>query len=270
MPSRQRTGPSASRLRKSDSGKQCDGQERSVRTRKLDGSYWRRHARQPVQFRTGIGTMAELGVDLVIEAGPHAVLGPLVSLVWSDVAGGAREPTVLESMLRPSDDPDLPDRDEAFLEAVAGAYEAGQSISFAGLFSGEARRRIELPGYPFQRQRHCGRDPETPAPGAAAHPLLGARHESPRGEVMFETEMFPSDPCLAERPPGVRSSRHARRPVRSHGGCGIAGRGRQGGTGGGSTNAQSDGLCGRRGGERGRAARAGSAWRFRKRQRATN
>ena len=28
-----------------------------------------------------------------------------------------------------------------------------------------------------------------------AHPLLGVRHESPRGEVMFETEMSPSDPA---------------------------------------------------------------------------
>ena len=42
----------------------------------LDAQYWRRHARQAVQFRRGIGTMADLGVDLVIEIGPHAVLGP--------------------------------------------------------------------------------------------------------------------------------------------------------------------------------------------------
>ena len=167
---------------------------KAVRTdQKLDGSYWRRHARQAVQFRTGIETMAELGVDLVIEAGPHAVLGPLVSLVWSDVAGGAREPAVLESMLRPSDDPDLPSRDEAFLEAVAGAYEAGQPISFAALFAGEERRRIGLPGYPFQRQRHWVETPKRRRAGTD-HPLLGARHESPRGDVMFETEVFPSDP----------------------------------------------------------------------------
>ena len=62
-------------------------------------------------------------------------------------------------MLRPADDPDLPNRDEAFLEAVAGAYEAGRAISFAALFAGEERRRIELPGYPFQRQPALGRDP---------------------------------------------------------------------------------------------------------------
>ena len=42
-----------------------------------DGKYWRRHARQPVQFRKGIGALAELGVDVAIEVGPNAVLGPL-------------------------------------------------------------------------------------------------------------------------------------------------------------------------------------------------
>ena len=160
---------------------------------RLDGAYWRRHARQAVQFRTGIATLAELGVDLVVEAGPHAVLGPLVSLVWSDVAAGAGEPAVLQSMVRPSDDPGLPDRDEAFLEAVAGAYEAGQSIAFAGLFAGEARRRIELPRYPFQHRRHWVETRRRRRAGAG-HPLLGERHESPRGEVMFATEVLPSDP----------------------------------------------------------------------------
>ena len=159
---------------------------------RLDGSYWCRHARQAVQFRKGIATVAELGVDLVIEIGPHAVLGPLVSLVWPDVAGKAAEPVVLESMVRPSNDPALPNRDEALLEAVAGAYEAGLPIAFAGLFAGEARRRIELPGYPFQRRRHWVETRRRRL--AAGHPLLGTRHESPRGEVMFETEMMPSDP----------------------------------------------------------------------------
>ena len=159
----------------------------------LDAAYWRRHARQAVQFRRGVGTMANLGVDLVVEVGPHAVLGPLVSLVWSDAAGNQREPAVLESMLRPPADPALPDRDEAFLEAVAGAYEAGLSVSFVGLFAGEERRRIGLPGYPFQRQRYWVETPRRKR-SSAGHPLLGTRHESPRGEVLFETEMFPSDP----------------------------------------------------------------------------
>ena len=159
----------------------------------LDGKHWRRHTREPVQFRKGIGTLAELGADLVIELGPHAVLGPLVSLVWSDVTDEAKDPVVLVSMLRPPTDVLPSEHDDGFMDAVAGAYEAGLTLAFDGLFAGEERRRIELPGYPFQRARHWVDAPRRRR-AAAGHPLLGTRHESPRGEVMFETEMFPSDP----------------------------------------------------------------------------
>ncbi|MXX53380.1 MAG: acyltransferase domain-containing protein [Dehalococcoidia bacterium] len=41
-----------------------------------------------------------------------------------------------------------------FVKAVAKAYEAGLPVSFEGLFTGETRRRISLPTYPFQRRRH--------------------------------------------------------------------------------------------------------------------
>ena len=159
----------------------------------LDGKHWRRHARETVQFRRGIGTLAELGTDLVIEVGPHAVLGPLVSLVWSGVTDEAKDPIVIESMLRPSKDVLPSDDDYGFTDAVAGAYEAGLTLAFDGLFAGEERRRIELPGYPFQRERHWVDAPRRRRT-TAGHPLLGTRHESPHGEVMFETEMFPSDP----------------------------------------------------------------------------
>ncbi|MYG75969.1 MAG: acyltransferase domain-containing protein, partial [Acidobacteria bacterium] len=41
-----------------------------------------------------------------------------------------------------------------FAAAVAEAYEAGLDINFEGLFAGETRRRISLPGYPFERRRY--------------------------------------------------------------------------------------------------------------------
>ena len=45
------------------------------------------------------------------------------------------------------------DQDGA-VAAAAAAYEAGGTVSFASLFAGETRRRISIPGYPFQRRRH--------------------------------------------------------------------------------------------------------------------
>ena len=160
----------------------------------LDADYWRRHARQTVQFRKGIGALAELGVDLAIEVGPGAVLGPLLSLVWPgpvDMPEPPEAPVVLQSMTRPRSEEPASVSEDAFLNAVAGAYEAGLEISFAGLFANEERRKIELPGYPFQRERFWIEESRRRRV-TDGHPLLGTRHESPRGEVMFETEVFSS------------------------------------------------------------------------------
>ena len=159
----------------------------------MDGRYWRRHARQPVMFRSGVETLAELGVDAVIELGPHSVLGPLVSLNWVQAADGAASPIVLQSLMRPKFDGSEPWRTDAFQLAVAAGYEAGLSVDLAGLFAGEERRKISVPGYAFQRRRFWVTGTPRRRPGDA-HPLLGAKHESPRDEVMYETEMFPSDP----------------------------------------------------------------------------
>ena len=156
----------------------------------LDGAYWKRHAREPVAFAGGVRTLADLGVDLVVEIGPHSVLAPMAVLAWPESAQ-TPAPAVLSSLRQPSDN--APAGDGTFVGAVAGAYAAGFPIRFAGLFAGEARRRISVPGYPFQRKRHWIEAPKQRR-RSAGHPLLGVRHESARGETAFETEVFPSDP----------------------------------------------------------------------------
>ena len=163
----------------------------------LDAAYWRRHARQPVAFRRSVETLADTGVDLVIEIGPHAVLGPMATLAWPDSApsrDGSDGPVVLASLRRPPRDGSSFEPESSFVDAVAEAYEAGLEVSFDGLFAGESRRRISLPSYPFQRERYWV-EPSKQRRPSAGHPLLGVRRESARGEVTFETEVFPSDPA---------------------------------------------------------------------------
>ena len=159
-----------------------------------DAAYWRRQAREPVAFRACIETLAELGVDAVIEIGPHAVLGPMTTMAWPESAGAP--PAVLSSLQRPAkDEPQpAPGSGGGFVEAVAGAYEAHLPLRFDGLFAGEERRRIALPGYPFQRERYWI-EASRRRRSDAGHPLLGTRHESASGEVAFDTEVFPSDPA---------------------------------------------------------------------------
>ena len=160
----------------------------------LDASYWRRQMRAPVAFRACIATLADLGVDAVVEIGPHSVLGPMTSLAWPETPGTPEPPAVLSSLKRPGRKVSATEAEDAFFAAVAGAYEAALPIRFDRLFAGESRRRISLPGYPFRRDRHWIDAPRRRR-SAADHPLLGSRHESASGEIAFDTELYPSDPA---------------------------------------------------------------------------
>ena len=158
----------------------------------LDGAYWRRQTREPVAFRKAIATLADLGIGTVIEVGPHAVLGPMVSMAWPDAPDSGGPPAVLASLLRPSREAPEEARG-AFTVATARAYELGLPVALSKLFCGEERRRISVPGYPFQRERQWIGAARRQRP-SVGHPLLGTRHESASGEVAFDTELFPSDP----------------------------------------------------------------------------
>ena len=120
----------------------------------LDGAYWRRQALAPAAFDGCAGTLAELGVEVVVEIGADSILTQRVASAWPELSGDAgasgngAAPTVMLSSLGQASA-----SGPGFVEAVARAYEAGLAIDFAGLFAGEKRRRISLPGYPFQRRR---------------------------------------------------------------------------------------------------------------------
>ena len=111
-------------------------------------AYWQGQARDPVAIDHCVKTLAELGVQVVLEIGPEAVSGPEIASAWPESAHGSGGPVVLSSLRRNSP------RDAGFVSAVGGAYQAGQAISFEWLFAGEAWRRVSLPDYPFQRRRH--------------------------------------------------------------------------------------------------------------------
>ena len=122
----------------------------------LDGAYWRRQARDTAPLGARTAALADLGVDIAVEIGPGAVLGPEMGRMWPgtpDGTRGAAAPRVLASRPQPADN-EPPEHGTGFVEAVAKAYEAGLTLSFGGLFAGETRRRLSLPSYPFQRRRH--------------------------------------------------------------------------------------------------------------------
>ena len=162
---------------------------------RLDGAYWRRHAREKVAFASGIRTLADSGVDMIIEIGPRSVLLPMALAAWPE-SSRASAPRVQGTLAGPPSE-GAGAGVGGFAPAVAGAYEAGLPIRFEALFAGESRRRISLPGYPFQRS-HYWLDAPKRRRGGTGHPLLGTRHDSAGGEVAFESELFVADPQWLE------------------------------------------------------------------------
>ncbi len=109
----------------------------------LDGAYWQRQSRTVPALDRSVGTLANLGVEVLVEIGPQPVLGPKLTELWPGTV-----PAMIASQHAEASGED------SFVAAVASAYEAGLAIEFKGLFAGEARSRISLPRYPFQRRRH--------------------------------------------------------------------------------------------------------------------
>ena len=117
----------------------------------LDIDYWIREDQVSALLSGHAEILTELGVDVVVGIGADSTMGQTVGIAWPD---SAEKPIVISTLASKSNDGDTPESDDGFVRAVAGAYEAGLDISFTGLFAGEARRRISLPTYPFQRRRH--------------------------------------------------------------------------------------------------------------------
>ena len=117
----------------------------------IRADYWRTQARDPVEPGACAKTLAQLGIDIVIEVGADAALGPDLGDAWPESSDA---PMVLSTLACPPAEGASPETGDGFVSAVAAAYDAGLDLAFAGLFAGEARRRVALPTYPFQRKRH--------------------------------------------------------------------------------------------------------------------
>ncbi|GAY16417.1 type I polyketide synthase [Mycobacterium sp. shizuoka-1] len=114
------------------------------RNAKLDGSYWRRHARQPVQFAKGVATLAELGCALLLEVGPQPVLTAAALRAWPDPATA---PKAVASLRRNGAD------HRQIAEALAHTYVAGHLPQF-GVLAPPSARKLDLPTYPFQHRQY--------------------------------------------------------------------------------------------------------------------
>ncbi|MFE0026413.1 SDR family NAD(P)-dependent oxidoreductase [Amycolatopsis sp. NPDC059021] len=137
----------------------------------LDGGYWFRNLRQTVQLEEATRALLGDGHRVFIEVSAH----PVLTSALSDTAdeAGVGNAVVVGSLRR-----DDGGRDR-FLASVAEAHVNGVEVDWPAVLGGPGVP-VDLPTYPFQRQRHWlegeRRAGDAGGLGMAAerHPLIGA------------------------------------------------------------------------------------------------
>lgn len=151
-----------------------------------DREYWVRHLLEPVQFAAGIQQLRQLDVDVVLEVGPGQVLSQLARVNGlgarqgqAPVVSSGHRPGLKTGASAGDDQPDL-------LRALGRLWQAGFEPDWhqvnqqpapdqpphdqdnagqdnAGQDNGWRPRRVRLPLYPFQAQRHWRQPPDQSA-----------------------------------------------------------------------------------------------------------
>ena len=131
--------------------------------------YWVQHIREPVQFAAGIVKAAQ-DCQTCLEIGPKPTLINLGQQCMDNP----------EIQWLPSLNPRQSDWD-VILHSLGQLYEAGFEIDWQEFDQDYGRHSIELPAYPFQRQRYWMDETQSPQPsmGSVDHPLLGHRLTPP-------------------------------------------------------------------------------------------
>ncbi|MQP66429.1 amino acid adenylation domain-containing protein [Niveispirillum sp. SYP-B3756] len=124
--------------------------------------YWVRHLRDTVRFADGIGqVLADGGDTALVEIGPGTALGTFAKAH----AGFDPARPVVPSMPHPRQAAEGEQEDELIARSLGRLWQSGVTVDWQAYGGDEARRRVPLPTYPFQRRR-CWID----APDAAAAP----------------------------------------------------------------------------------------------------
>lgn len=136
-----------------------------------DATYWRDHMRAPVRFADGVQTLYGGGYRIFLEVGPHPTLLALAQRSLPE-----RGSLSLNSLRRGKDD-----WVELFT-SLADLYTHGAAVDWAGVDRPYGRRRVDLPTYPFERDRYW----------APATPHYGVR-ESARASVLDDRLFYRVD-----------------------------------------------------------------------------
>jgi acyl transferase domain-containing protein/acyl carrier protein len=153
-------------------------------------TYWSTHVRQPVRFADGLAELEAHGVRRFLELGPDAILTALGERYAAE--NGAADFIPLMRKGQPEQ--------RQLLGAIARLFTSGGEVNWSALFAESSARQIDLPTYPFQRQRYwldparTLRSLERFGQRAVTHPILSAAvHIAGSDEVILTGQLSISE-----------------------------------------------------------------------------
>jgi NADPH:quinone reductase-like Zn-dependent oxidoreductase/aryl carrier-like protein len=139
----------------------------------LVASYWADNLRQPVRFAEAVHGLVEDGHGVFVELSPHPLLVPAIEEIQRAASPEGVAAGVAVGSLRRGQG-----ERAALLEALGALWVQGQAVAWDQIFAAGSRR-VALPTYAWQRERHWVEGSAERAAGegrrvhAGGHPLLG-------------------------------------------------------------------------------------------------
>ncbi len=156
----------------------------------LDADYWGDNLRQPVRFVDAVEAMLADGYAIFVELSPHPVLlSPIQACARArggqgETAANGASPQLTSTL--PSTLPSVR-RDESgpavMRTSLAALHVAGAHVNWQGLYP-HAGAYVDLPHYPWQRQRHWAPAVRARHGHVSGHPLIG---EAVRSSIDADT-----------------------------------------------------------------------------------
>uniref|UniRef100_UPI003D748FE3 type I polyketide synthase n=1 Tax=Streptomyces sp. bgisy032 TaxID=3413773 RepID=UPI003D748FE3 len=115
--------------------------------------YWVDQVRHPVRFLDAVRALEDRGAATLLELGPDGVLTALAAASTEDTGATAPVATLRAGRAEV----------RSLLTGVATAFVRGTPVDWAALHAGGPGRRVPLPTYAFQRERHWIDGPAAPA-----------------------------------------------------------------------------------------------------------
>ena len=175
-----------------------------------DPAYWGRHLRAPVQFSRGVQELLGNTRAVLLEVGPGNVLSTLsrqhVTKPKDDALNGSQTSVTIVSSF--GDSSSGANSSVDLISALGAVWAAGLKLQWEALHSGEHRRRVPLPTYPFERKRFWLEAPasQTRVPSEPQLPVSQTAHETRPAQETQQVTQYSESPTRDLQTAGDRNA----------------------------------------------------------------